>query len=312
MDLLGGQCERCKHLDKCTAGKRIVRHIAGQRGDSHVGARRQQERGEVVGAQGAMHIDAAQLAVLRAERPARIPLHRAVDECVVLGQFLGCTGHATLAQIGWGGSNYPGVVPQVACAQGGVGESSHADRKVHALRHKIHIPVLEAHVDVYAGMAAHEADNPWRQNPTTEGDRGADPDRPLHLRLHERSHCVSLFHMVQDQQTFLVEERADLCGRHAPRRAVQKACTEALLELGEHLACARLADAEITGRPGEGPQLDQAGEKAQAVDAVHSCDDRRLVRTIPRWNEKNAASGDSCGADVLPHFVERFAMPSVG
>jgi hypothetical protein len=186
--------------------------------------------------------------------------------------------------------HHPGVEPQVARAQAGVGHLAHADGDVDALLDQIDVPVIETDVDPHGGVELHEAHHQGHQHPAPEGHRAADAQAALHLRLHQRGHRLGFFDMVRDELALLVVQLADLGGRDAVRGAVQQPGAELRLQLGHQLGGRRLADAQVGSSLAERAQVHHADEEPDALDAVHArhWDTGRPGRRIPERNNRNA------------------------
>lgn len=84
-----------------------------------------------------------------------------------------CGGRAAL-QVAGRRDQQPGIHPQVARAERGVGQLAHPDRDVDALRDRVRIPVLEAQVELHLRMQGHELERRRDHDAPPERHRTAD------------------------------------------------------------------------------------------------------------------------------------------
>ena len=295
MDLLRRQGPAGQQRHHSTPFERAVRHVGRQRRDAHAAARGREQGREVVGAQRPGHRHRERRTRAITQVPACIALCSAVDERVVPCQVGRLDRSAALRQVSRRGHQHPGVEPQVARAQRGIGQAPHADGDVDALLHQVHVAVLEDQLDLQARILAHEAHDQRHQHAPPEGHRGADAQPALHLGLQQRGHGLGLFDMVGDELALGVVQAADLGGRHATRAAVQQARAQLLFELGHELGGRGLAHAHLGGSLAERAQVDHANEQFDSEKAIHGNDyqQRPAADCIPKGNNANALDAGS-------------------
>ena len=175
MNLLLGQRVILQQFDDVARGQRILGHIARQRRDAQVTARRREHGREVVGAQPARDRHRHRLALGREQTPDIVALHAAVDQRVVAAQLGRPFWHPLLLEVLGRSRQYPGVHAEKARAQRGIGQLAHAHRHIDALRHQVGVTVLEAQVHLHLRVLGHEV-----QRQRHSGEYGSvTPERML-------------------------------------------------------------------------------------------------------------------------------------
>ena len=107
------------------------------------------------------------------------------------------------------------------------------------------------------------------QHAAPEGDRSADAQPSLHLRLRQRRDALGLFDVVRDHLALLGIQQPDLSRRDAVGRLVQQTRTQLLLHRGHHLGRRRLTHVELVSGLAEGTQVHDADEQTHGLHAIY-------------------------------------------
>ena len=108
-----------------------------------------------------------------------------------------------------------------------------------------------------------------REVADAEGDRRGEPQRAARNQRRRRRRLLGLGEVGEQLHAALVERLPALGQRQPARRPVEEPRREMRLELGDVTRHRRRRHAELVGRAGEAPLLDDPGEHGQRANVIH-------------------------------------------
>lgn len=185
------------------------------------------------------------------------------------GERIRAGGHALAREIARARHRDPRIEPELATAEGGVGQSAHAHGDVDAVLEQVEGVIVELQVEAHAGVARHEGACQRQDDVAAQAGRAGDAQGAGDVLAQVRDQAVGGFELALDDLAALVVQRPRLGQAHPAGVAVEQAHAESRLERGDVLGDGRLRELHVARRAREAAAFDEAGEELQAGQSVH-------------------------------------------